>query len=118
AIGGHQAARPPADDAHGPGAHQRRPSAVLTGERAGGTRGTVSSSAITAQPVAAKEMNCDLPPGSPLSKKICTGLLRVSTIQAPSSRCVFSRYATPLRYAASSGLTPARRSAISTAPVA
>ncbi len=54
-------------------------------------RGYCSSSASTAQLVAAKEMNCDLPPGSPLSKNRCSGLLRVSTIHEPSSFCVFNR---------------------------
>ncbi len=50
--------------------------------------GSSSSNASVAQPVDAKLINCDLPPGSPLSKNVCTGRLRVSTTQAPSSRCV------------------------------
>ena len=45
----------------------------------------------TAQLVAAKEMNCDFPPGSPLSKKICNGRVRVWTIHEPSGFCVFNR---------------------------
>ncbi|MBY0525209.1 MAG: recombinase family protein [Gemmataceae bacterium] len=53
--------------------------------------GTVSSKAKTAQPVDAKLRNCDLPPGSPLSKNVCTGRLRVSTIQEPSSFWVESK---------------------------
>src|SRR4051794_2321134 len=44
---------------------------------AGVASGKVSSNASTAQPVDRKLMNCDLPPGSPLSKKVCTGRLRV-----------------------------------------
>ncbi len=48
--------------------------------------GIVSNSAMTAHPVAKKLENCDLPPGSPLSKNVCTGRLRDSTSQAPSSR--------------------------------
>jgi DNA invertase Pin-like site-specific DNA recombinase len=59
------------------------------------TTGSVSSSASTAQQVEVKLTNCDLPPGSPLSKNTCTGRLRVCTIQAPSSFCVARRYCTP-----------------------
>lgn len=55
----------------------------------------VSSSANVAQHVDTKLRNCDLPPGSPLSKNVCTGRLRVSTSQEPSSRCCLRRYATP-----------------------
>jgi FkbM family methyltransferase len=54
-----------------------------------------SSSARTAQLVAAKEMNCDLPPWSPLSKNLCSGLLRVWTNQAPSSSWESSKNLTP-----------------------
>ena len=42
-----------------------------------GFAGRVSSSASTAQPVAANEMNCDLPPGSPLSKNAATAGARL-----------------------------------------
>src|SRR5260370_18294523 len=59
------------------------------------TIGSVSSSARTAQLVAANEMNCDLPPWSPLSKNFCSGLLRVSTNQAPSSSWESIKYLTP-----------------------
>src|SRR5262245_52810178 len=49
-----------------------------------GVRSTAFSRASSAQLVAVVEMNCDFPPGSPLSKKTCTARLRVVTSQPPS----------------------------------
>ena len=64
-------------------------------ERLGRGLAAPPDSATTAQEVAGIEMNWCLPCGSPLSKKTCTGLARVSTFHEPSSCRVSSRNRTP-----------------------
>src|SRR5262245_7318458 len=56
----------------------------------------VYASAMTAQEVAAAEMNWSRPCGKPVSKYGCNPKARERTSHVPSSSCVRKRYATPL----------------------
>ncbi len=76
------------------------------------------ASAAAAQQVAAVEMNCDRPCGSPLSKNSWTGCDRVSTRQEPSDCWVSIRYRIPRANRQSSEGRPVRWSNARVWPVA